>query len=93
MPGNGWRPAGLARVAISEGELQRAGRLTEAADALSATVSAPRPAGLSAEYAHDMVAGHTELTRGAWQAAWDEGRVMTLEQAIAYALGEDAQTL
>jgi hypothetical protein len=83
--------AGLAGAVVSEGELQRAGRLVGAADALRATMSAPRPPVLSAEYAGDLVAGRTRLTVGAWETAWAAGRAMTLDQAIAYALGEADQ--
>ena len=37
-----------------------------------------------------MAAARAKIDEAAWNAAWAEGRAMTLEQAIAYALEEDA---
>jgi hypothetical protein len=41
-----------------------------------------------AQYESIRAAAHALLDEEAWDAAWTEGRAMTPEQAIAYALGE-----
>jgi len=40
------------------------------------------------EYDRTVAAIQTQLNEAAFAAAWAEGRAMTLEQAIAYALSE-----
>ena len=40
-----------------------------------------------AEYDRTVAAIQTQLDEAAFAAAWAEGRALTLEQAIAYALG------
>jgi hypothetical protein len=39
-------------------------------------------------HARMITEARQELDEAAWTAAWDEGRGMCLDQAIAYALGE-----
>ena len=41
------------------------------------------------EYDRALAAARAQLDEAAWNAAWAEGRAMTLEQAVTYAL-EDA---
>ncbi len=38
------------------------------------------------EYAHGLAAARAQLDEATWQAAWEEGRAMSMEEAIAYAL-------
>jgi len=43
------------------------------------------------EYERATTTVRAGLDTAAWDAAWAEGRAMTLEQAIAYALDEGSQ--
>ena len=82
---------GLASTAASQGTcpaIVRAARLLGAAEGLrEATGMQMWPAD---RREHDRVEAdtHAHLDETAWAAAWAEGRAMTLEQAIAYALEE-----
>ena len=40
------------------------------------------------DYDRDVAAAHAQLFPGEWDAGWPEGKAMTLEQALAYALEE-----
>jgi ABC-type transport system substrate-binding protein len=42
------------------------------------------------DYDRALAAARTEVDPNTWAAAWAEGKAMTLEQAIAYALEEAA---
>ncbi len=76
---------GLAAVAASRGEPRRAARLLGAAEALL------EAAGLVL-YAHNELhqraadATPEELGEQAWKEAREEGRAMSFEEAVAYAL-------
>src|SRR5215212_4577735 len=79
---------GLAALAASEGSLARAGRLWGAAEALleqievTAYIYAPD----RSAYQDRVSAARAQLDEAAWQTAWSEGREMTPEQAVGYAL-------
>jgi predicted ATPase/DNA-binding CsgD family transcriptional regulator len=81
---------GLAAAAASEGRLERAGGLWGAAEALlekievAAYIYAPH----RSVYQGQVRAARARLDEAAWQTAWTEGRAMTPEQAIEYALSE-----
>ncbi len=81
---------GMAAVAAAEGEVARAARLWGAAEALlekievGAYVYAPD----RSLYQSQVAAARSQLDEAAFEAAWSEGRSMTPEQAVAYALGE-----
>jgi predicted ATPase/DNA-binding XRE family transcriptional regulator len=81
---------GLAAIAASEGELVRAARLWGAAEALLETTEiiayahAPDPS----LYQRQVAAAREGLDEAAWEAAWAEGRTMTLEEVVAEALAE-----
>jgi hypothetical protein len=47
----------------------------------------PYPAEQAA-YEHQLMAARAQLGEGAYALAWNAGRAMTVEQAIAEALGE-----
>ena len=68
----------------------RAARLLGAATGVRETIGAPLPAYERAE--HDAAVDHVRalLDRAAFSAAWADGRAMTLEQAIEYALAGEA---
>ena len=91
--------AGLAGVAGTEGHPERAVRLFGAADALfqaSGPVlnAAHRAIGFlleaadRAEFERNLASARAQLDEAAFAAAWEKGRAMAIEQAIAYALGE-----
>jgi tetratricopeptide (TPR) repeat protein len=81
--------AGLAGVYGGQGALEQAAQLFGAALALHEAVhEGPYPA-QRREIERNMAAAGARLNAATWDAAWAEGRAMTLEQAIAYALEDD----
>jgi predicted ATPase/DNA-binding CsgD family transcriptional regulator len=84
---------GLAAIAASEGSLARAGRLWGAAEALleeievTAYIYAPD----RSAYQDRVSAARAQLDEATWQAVWSEGREMTPEQAVGYALLEEEE--
>jgi tetratricopeptide (TPR) repeat protein len=79
---------GLACYAEAKGEPERATRLFGAAEALREAVGyqqTPRERALREPY---LAAAQSRLERAPWTRAWEEGRSMSFEEAIAYALGE-----
>jgi predicted ATPase/class 3 adenylate cyclase/Tfp pilus assembly protein PilF len=79
----------LGNVACAQEESTRAARLFGAAEALRATIGAPLPPSARRDYDRQLAVLRTALgARTA--AAWAEGRAMTVEQAVEYAL-EDAK--
>ena len=81
---------GWAAVAQRAGQLERAARLWGAAEVLLERSSDQQihPA-IRAAYDRDHAAARVVLEQAGWAAAWKEGRAMTLEQTIAYALEDD----
>jgi hypothetical protein len=79
---------GMAGVALLGGEAGRAARLFGAAEALRETIGAVVGPSDRREYDRMVTAARTALGEEALTARWTEGRAMTLEQAVAYALDE-----
>jgi predicted ATPase len=81
---------GLAGVAGARGEPERAARLLGAAEALLETVGMPRYPYVPDRASHQRVvaAARARLSEPAFATVWAEGRAMTLDQAIAYALSD-----
>jgi tetratricopeptide (TPR) repeat protein len=79
-----WRALGsLARLAVAEGQFERGARLSGAVDALREAIGRPeRGPGVW------DAAARAALCEEAFAAAWAEGRAMSLEEAIQYALDE-----
>ena len=77
---------GLAGAAASQGQTTRGTRLWGAADALRTRLGAPLTA--SDQQKQAIIEARQALGDGAFAAAWDGARAMTLEQAVEYALGE-----
>jgi non-specific serine/threonine protein kinase len=77
--------AGLAGIANSVGQPERAARLFGAAEALRAASGARLSPADRVDYDHNLAAARGQLGESAFAAAWDEGRAMTLEEAIAEA--------
>jgi non-specific serine/threonine protein kinase len=81
---------GLAGLAATENRPVRAARLWGAAAALCKITGAPLPPHTRTFCDHDEAAVRAQLDEATFAAVWAEGRAMTLEQAITYALGEDS---
>jgi len=79
---------GLALVASAQGKHERAARFMGVAEAARETfgITMPRPEAGGQEYFWAAIRERPEGT--AFAAAWAEGRAMTLEQAIDYAIAE-----
>jgi predicted ATPase/DNA-binding SARP family transcriptional activator/DNA-binding CsgD family transcriptional regulator len=80
---------GLACVVGSKGEAERAARLFGAAEALREAVGyqhAPEEGALREPY---LATTRSRLDERVWEAAWAEGRGMSMEQAVEYALSEE----
>ncbi len=79
---------GLARIASAAGQCERAVRLFAAGDVLREAIGwHPAPID-QAQHGQDVFSARAGLGEKAFVAAWAEGREMTLEQAIEYALAE-----
>ncbi len=80
---------GMASVAAVRGQAHRAAWLWGAAQALRENIGAPVLSDELTLHEPYMDAARTQLTRGAWEAAQEEGERMTLEEAGDYALAEN----
>ena len=78
----------FAASALKTGNLERATRLYAAAEALRAVVEVPISGAQSAEYKANIAVARDRLGELAFETTWAEGRAMTIEQAITYALTE-----
>ena len=81
---------GFAGVAGAQGEGERAARLYGIADSLRKTIGAPLLPGDRPRYERQLAAARSLVEEEVWEAAWEEGRAMILEVAVAYALAEEA---
>jgi non-specific serine/threonine protein kinase len=81
----------MAWLACAQTDDGRAARLFGSAEALRESIGSPLP--VAARVEHDRFAGGLldRLGEAAFAAAWAEGRAMTLEQAVAYALQESTK--
>jgi predicted ATPase/class 3 adenylate cyclase len=77
---------GMAGLAVWQKQSERAARLFGAAEALRESISAPIPPAEQDDYARSLAPLRAQLPEMTLQAAWAEGRQMTAEQAIVYAL-------
>ena len=75
---------GLAAFAASEGRVVRAARLWGTAEALLEKIEATvyHYASDRSHYQREVDAARSQREATAWEAAWSEGRAMTLEEAI-----------
>jgi tetratricopeptide (TPR) repeat protein len=77
---------GLAAATEAQGQAERAVRLWSTATARREAIGAPLPPADRPQYEAALERLQATLREAAFAAAWTEGRAMTLEQAIAYAL-------
>ncbi len=73
-------------LAVTEGQLQRAARLLGAAETLRQITGSALPVVSRADHNREVASIHHHLGEEGFATAWAEGRVMTLDQAIDYAL-------
>jgi predicted ATPase len=81
----------LAGVATAEGLPVKAARLFGAAAALRDAINAPLPPFERALHKRYFPAARTQLDAEAFAAAWAEGQMMTLEEAMAAARSADSE--
>ncbi len=79
---------GLAALAAAQGHAVHAARLFGAAEAHRELITSPMATCDRILYDRNVAIARTQLDETGFAAAWAEGRAMTLEQAIAYALEE-----
>ncbi|HEX9373857.1 MAG TPA: LuxR family transcriptional regulator, partial [Roseiflexaceae bacterium] len=75
----------LAGLLGARGEPERAARLFGAAESLRESLVSPLRPVHRADYERDLAAARARLDPAAWAAAWEAGRVVSSEQAIAEA--------
>lgn len=75
-------------VSGAQGKAERAARLWGAALTLHETKSIPTDTDFLAEADARISAVRLGMGEEAWEQAWHKGRVMTLEEAVSYALEE-----
>jgi tetratricopeptide (TPR) repeat protein len=85
--GVAWCLAGLGSVAASEKQPQRAARLWGAAEALRKAIGTRAASASRVIYEQAVASARTQLDPSTLAASWAEGRAMTVEEAIAEALG------
>ena len=92
-----WSLDALAAVCGQRGYVGRAARLWGAAEALREASGFSQPPDDKRVLEPFLKAARSRLDEAAFQVAWEEGRAMTEEQAVGYALSEvveqDAPTL
>jgi tetratricopeptide (TPR) repeat protein len=81
---------GFACVVGARGETERAAVLWGAAQTLHETKGIPRDTDFLAEADTRISAVRSGMGEEVWEEAWHKGRVMTLDEAVSYALEEEA---
>lgn len=77
---------GLAAVASAQGQIARATRLWSSAAAIREAIGAPLPPLDRPRQEASLAQLRAQLAEDTFAIAWAEGRALSLEQAIAYAL-------
>jgi hypothetical protein len=80
----------LSEIAGMLGDFRRAARLGGAADALRDAIGAPWLPLERRLYEPSLAAIRSRADEALWRRSWEEGRAMTMEETLAYAL-EDTQ--
>ena len=81
-------PTGLVTTSprSSPEDPERAARLWGAAEALHEATGYPKDPISHAEMEPYLASGRSQIHEVVWEKAWEEGRTMTLEEAVSYAL-------
>jgi predicted ATPase/transcriptional regulator with XRE-family HTH domain len=80
---------GMAALAGAQGQPDKATRLFSAAASIRTLIGSPLPPSEQARYTHMVTAIQAQLSEDQFVQAWAEGRSMTLEQTMAYAVHEE----
>jgi hypothetical protein len=80
---------GFAAMAGRQQQWERAARLSGAAEAVYADLGTALPVNSGAEYWRMVSDARSALGEEAFAAAWAEGRAMSLEAAVGYALQDN----
>jgi len=86
--GIAWCLERLAEVAMENNELATATQIFGAASALRVSMGSMIDPVDQLDHDHRIAMLREKLSEESYSAAWNEGRAMTMEQAVAYALGE-----
>lgn len=81
----------LGALALAQGQMIRAARLLSASQELFASIGAKMWSYLRAEYESAVADVRAQLGESTFQQAWAEGRALTMEQAIEYALEDSSR--
>jgi non-specific serine/threonine protein kinase len=84
--GIAWCIERLGEVAVAQGNPEKAVRLLSAAAALRISIGSVIDPADQPEYQKRRAALRSELGEKRFTETWEEGRILTLDQAIAYAL-------
>jgi predicted ATPase/class 3 adenylate cyclase len=79
----------LADLAYQKQQARRAAQLWGAATCLREAIGSPRPPVEQKKYEQQSEQARAALGESAFDAAFEQGRAMTFEQAVEYALGEE----
>jgi predicted ATPase/class 3 adenylate cyclase len=82
---------GMACTAAAEGEAERAARLFGAAEALREAVGYQHLPEEDAWREPYLAAVRSQLDEASWEEAWAEGRAMSFEEAVSYAMVEEEE--
>ncbi len=77
---------GLAGISAAQGDATRAALLFGAAQAHREALATQRWSHLDTLYARDLALARSQLDPEQWDAAWEQGYAVSLDQAVAYAL-------
>jgi predicted ATPase/class 3 adenylate cyclase len=80
---------GLAEIALAEGDAARSARLLGQVQFLCDALQVPLPRYQIADYERDIAGTRAALGEEGFAAAWEEGRTMTTEEAMCYAMADD----
>jgi predicted ATPase/class 3 adenylate cyclase len=80
----------MAGLAAAEGDPIRSARLSGAAEALWEAIGIPLAPPDRARFEHFQTKARAAIDPAAYEQAWAEGRAMTMDQAVAYALADGA---
>ena len=91
--GDVWTIAGsledFAELAGRQEQWERTSRLIGAAETLAATLGRTLPVGYALDFERTVATARAALGTETFAVAWEEGRALTLEQAVAYALKQE----
>jgi len=81
-----WCLEKLGHVALGKEDVEKAVKIFSAAESIRAAMDSAMEPFDQSEYERNIALLHENLGEEEFKKAWDQGRAMTMEQAIAYAL-------